>query len=202
MSAERRLGSIGVLALGALMGVGCFHIDPPEGRFSCDPGPCPHGLTCAEDHVCRREPILPDLATPGTPDMLPTEMPDMAPCPVLYVSASRGNDANSGCSTGNPKHSIGAALSALTLDTREVHVCRGEYMEPGIALTLPLYGGYDCTTWQRTATYGYPSFDGTNETVLLGVGVDSAVTVKSGSVVLDGVTVKEDATGQVGMTRA
>jgi hypothetical protein len=103
----------------------------------------------------------------------------LCPSGVVYVSAA-GDDSVDGCSPCAPKKTIVAALaqvaSALAkapdggagAPVTEIHVCKGSYSESGLALTVPasILGGYDCATWTRTVTYGYPTFDGTNATVV------------------------------------
>ena len=90
--------------------------------------------------------------------------------PTLYVSVSTGSDANPGCASGAPKKTIAAALAAasVTPTITEIDVCKGTYNETPLALAAvaSLKGGFSCTTWTRTATYGYPTFDGTNVTVI------------------------------------
>ena len=65
-----------------------------------------------------------------------------------------------------------------------IQVCKGVYNENPIVVTTPtsLSGGYSCTTWTRTATYGFPTFDGTNATVLQ----NAAATVSGSTLLLTG----------------
>jgi hypothetical protein len=88
---------------------------------------------------------------------------------LLYVSPT-GNDTNDGCATNAPLKTIARAASVAKAQgnalVQEVHVCKGIYQEPQITVDFKssLRGSYDCTTWKRTATFGYPTFDGTNAT--------------------------------------
>lgn len=121
---------------------------------------------------------------------------------ALYVSTSAGDDANDGLTQAKPKKTISAALSAAGAASGAHHlrVCKGTYTEPALQITRPIgvFGGYDCTTWRHTATYGYPTFDGTNETVLEndlanGDGNRTTLTVSGGIVgpttIIDGLTI-------------
>ena len=103
-------------------------------------------------------------------------------CPggAIFVSDTGGSDTNSGCSPCFPKATIGGALSAVAAlsgaDAGDggippgfrINVCAGDYSETSLVLDVPisLYGGFDCATWQRTSSYGWPSFDKTNETIV------------------------------------
>jgi hypothetical protein len=100
----------------------------------------------------------------------PSDAPhEAAPGSVVYVSPN-GDDANDGTDQAKPKKTIASALSRAKtiLAGPEVHVCKGTYSETSLSLTqtLSLRGSYDCTIWQQTATYGYPSFDKVNLTVI------------------------------------
>jgi hypothetical protein len=101
----------------------------------------------------------------------PIDSPPEAPPAghVVYVSTS-GSDLNDGTDPTKPKKTIAAALKRVaTIATpAEVHVCTGTYTETALSLALPigLRGAYDCTTWTQTATYGYPTFDRTNLTII------------------------------------
>ena len=108
---------------------------------------------------------MPDDLTPGPDIAVP---PDFAGCFYVFVSPM-GDDANSGCDPTVPKKTITAGIAVST--ATDVMVCKGTYNE-AIDLMKPiaLRGGYDCATWQRTAGFGYPTFDGVNDTVL-GAGV-------------------------------
>lgn len=116
-------------------------------------------------------------------------------CDVVYVSP-RGNDGDDGCTTATPKKTIGAAvLLAKTLVTvNEIHVCAGTFDEP-VTLDTPvdLKGGYDCGTWNRTATYGYPTFDAVHETLVGGSQLPAAVVVTGATIAsaveIDGLTI-------------
>ena len=142
-----------------------------------------HANCGACGNVCgAMEHCLAGSCAPGCPDH------------AVYVSAD-GNDNNGGCTTDAPKRTIGAALAllkTLAAEAHEVRVCRGSYSE-SVVLDYPasLAGGYECTTWKRSAGYGSPTFDGVNETVVTG-GADAAIpplTVsKVTGVVVDGIT--------------
>ena len=89
---------------------------------------------------------------------------------ILYVRPN-GDDANNGCDSALPKKTIGSAISTLRILSRvdfEVRVCKGEYRENGLTLDFPvkLFGGYECSTGIREASYGYPTFGAANESVL------------------------------------
>jgi hypothetical protein len=88
---------------------------------------------------------------------------------ILYVSPA-GVDTSDGCATTAPLKTIAHAVSVAKAQgftlVQEVHVCKGVYAEPQITVDFKssLRGGYDCTTWKRTANFGYPTFDPTNLT--------------------------------------
>jgi hypothetical protein len=89
---------------------------------------------------------------------------------VVYVSPA-GSDTANGCTPDTALATVTQAINQVTGQMavgEEIHVCHGTFAEPNIVLDQPisLLGGYDCTTWTRTATYGYPSFDRVNETIL------------------------------------
>jgi hypothetical protein len=92
------------------------------------------------------------------------------PADVVYVSSTTGDDTNDGTDPALPKKSIAAALSrAQSLGAAaSVDVCKGTYVETALTLvqSIPLRGAYDCASWVRTATYGYPIFDTTNATLI------------------------------------
>jgi hypothetical protein len=92
------------------------------------------------------------------------------PADVVYVSNATGDDTNDGTEPGRPKKSIAAALSrAQSIGAAaSVEVCKGTYVETALTLvqSIPLRGAYDCASWERTATYGYPIFDSTNATLI------------------------------------
>ncbi|MBX3130415.1 MAG: hypothetical protein KF718_27095 [Polyangiaceae bacterium] len=106
----------------------------------------------------------------------------VAVCPgnVMYVSVDGGDDSNSGCSPCFPKATLGGALSSLRAATAldaggsplpagfAVKACKGLYSDTSLLLDLPvsLYGGYDCATWTRTGSQGWPTFDKVNETTI------------------------------------
>lgn len=116
---------------------------------------------------------------------------------TLYVSKT-GSDANDGCAQDRPLATIAHALAIGKAQgnalVSEIHVCKGTYAGPGLTLDFKasLRGAYDCGTWARTATFGAPTFDGTNATEIddsdtsnvehdtlfvTGAAVDASVTV-------------------------
>ena len=110
--------------------------------------------------------------------------PELCSAKVVYVSEETGDDTYNGCSPCSPKQSIGAALSALAelasgeeLSGFTVRVCSGVYEGLSLQQPVSLEGGYDCTTWQRTPDYGYPTFDALNETTLVNPSVQGATLV-------------------------
>jgi hypothetical protein len=113
-----------------------------------------------------------DSASPGDSAMASPDtgvtVPDAAGVSVVYVSAATGSDSNSGFTPTSPKQTLVAAVAAAeALDGGvEVHACAGTYNETALSLTssVSLRGAYDCTTWTRTATFGFPTFDGVNAT--------------------------------------
>jgi hypothetical protein len=121
--------------------------------------------------------------------------------PTIYVSVSTGSDSNPGCTNTAPKKSIAAAIAAASASAgavTSIEVCKGVYNEIPLALqsATSLLGGYSCTSWTRTATYGYPTFDGTNGTVIQNAAVGtSAVTLYvtgaavTSSTLVDGFTI-------------
>ncbi|MGO8996369.1 MAG: hypothetical protein ACLQVI_23900 [Polyangiaceae bacterium] len=91
---------------------------------------------------------------------------------IVYVSPT-GSDLHTGLSPLLPKRTIVSALAeAATLSgVPQVHVCAGTYSEAKLQVTtdVALTGSYACSgngAWTRTATYGYPTFDGTNQTTI------------------------------------
>lgn len=124
---------------------------------------------------------LPDVLTAPSCDAGIANDAGSVLCPggVTYVSTT-GDDAWDGCSPCFPKKTIAAAIGQVATAVKtpadggagtpvtEIHVCKGSYAESGLTLSVPvsLLGGYDCTYWTRTATYGYPTFDGTNATTV------------------------------------
>jgi hypothetical protein len=131
-------------------------------------------------------------------------------CPIVYVSTT-GSDSATGCDPTQPRKTIGAAVQyATSLGAgRAVHVCKGTYAETALTINaaLSLGGGYDCTTWKRTSTFGYPMFDGVNETIMQnGDYATSQVTllvsgpVVTSAQVVDGLTVEGSPTGTAGST--
>lgn len=88
---------------------------------------------------------------------------------LLFVSPN-GSDTNLGCTASAPlktiSHGVALAKAQGSALVQEVHVCKGIYEEPQITVDFKssLRGGYDCTAWKRTTTFGYPTFDATNLT--------------------------------------
>jgi hypothetical protein len=117
---------------------------------------------------------------------------DPGDCSILYVSP-QGEDGHSGCSPSAAKRTIGS-VSALG---KEVHVCKGSYQEGPVTVTGTLKGAYDCMSWTRTAGYGYPLFDGTNETVISPGQAGAVVTVQGDAttILIDGFTIIGPTTG-------
>lgn len=137
----------------------------------------------------------------------------VAVCPgnAMYVSVDGGDDSNSGCSPCFPKATLGAALSTLRAASApdaggsplpagfSLRVCKGLYSDTSLLLDLPvsMRGGYDCTTWTRTGSQGWPTFDKVNETVIRngdvskqvdslrvsGSAVDASVTIEGFTIV-------------------
>lgn len=115
-------------------------------------------------------------------------------CPdhAVYVSAD-GNDNASGCTTATPKRTIGAAIAlikTLAAQKHEVRVCRGIYDEAVVLdYAASMSGGYECNTWKRSTAYGYPTFDGVNETVVTGTATNAPIAVVGvQGVTIDGFT--------------
>ncbi len=108
-----------------------------------------------------------------------------APGHVVYVSPA-GSDLATGLDSAHPKKTITSALVAAKLlpGLPQVHVCAGTYTEDAIAVTFDvvLDGAYDCTTWTRTATYGYPHPDGVNTSLI----ASPDTTVQEAALVLGG----------------
>jgi hypothetical protein len=91
--------------------------------------------------------------------------------PTLYVSQTTGSDSNPGCDSAAPKQTIGTALIAgrASGTAKTIKVCKGTYQEGPLTLDFAasLLGSYDCATWQRTTSYGSPTFDGANLTTII-----------------------------------
>jgi hypothetical protein len=92
------------------------------------------------------------------------------PPTVVYVSNTTGDDGNDGTDPARPTKTIaqGLAKAQAIGAAASVEVCKGTYPEAMLTLvqSIPLRGSYDCSAWTRTATYGYPAFDGTNTTLI------------------------------------
>ncbi len=128
---------------------------------------------------------------------------------IVYVSTNSGNDSNSGLSPSLAKKTIASALLvAAGVPSTEVHVCQGAYPESALGLNedVSLLGGYDCSTWRRRLTYGFPTFDAVNQTTIQNgdVSAQSATllvgTKLSLATVIDGFTIQggTSTTGPVG----
>ncbi|MEO7113209.1 MAG: hypothetical protein ABI183_22410 [Polyangiaceae bacterium] len=127
---------------------------------------------------------------------------------ILYVS-SLGADTSTGCTTTSPLKTISHALTLAKAQgnalVQEVHVCKGTYKEPQITVDFKssLRGGYDCTAWKRTATFGYPMFDPSNATEIDSSATTgtSIITVAVGgsavdaSVIVDGFSIHGSSSG-------
>jgi hypothetical protein len=121
---------------------------------------------------------------------------------IVYVSTS-GNDTAAGLDPMHPMRTVTAGLAAAkalpggAAGNTEVHVCAGTYSEDEVSIDfeVALRGAYDCSTWQRTATYGYPSPDGVNITLITSPDTtqQQATLVVSGAVthatVIDGLVI-------------
>lgn len=134
---------------------------------------------------------------------------------LLYVSPT-GNDTNDGCATTAALKTISHAVSIAKAQgnalVQEVHVCKGIYQEPQITVDFKssLRGSYDCTTWKRTATFGFPTFDGTNATEIdsnLTSGTSITTVAVGGSaldatVIVDGFSIKGSSSGSTSIALA
>ncbi len=89
---------------------------------------------------------------------------------IVYVSTATGVDTYPGTDFKHPKKTIASALAAAALlgAGAEVHVCAGNYAETSLVVSkdVKLQGSYDCRLWDRSATYGWPTFDGKNQSVV------------------------------------
>ncbi|MGD0530033.1 MAG: hypothetical protein ABSE49_33165 [Polyangiaceae bacterium] len=110
---------------------------------------------------------------------------DAATGHIVYVSPA-GDDLATGLDPAHPKKTITAGLVAAKPlgGLPQVHVCAGTYSEDAIDVTFDvvLDGAYDCTTWMRTATYGYPHPDGVNTSLI----ASPDTTVQEAALVLAG----------------
>jgi hypothetical protein len=132
----------------------------------------------------------------------------VAGCPggIVYV-APTGADSNDGCTKTTPLATITRALAVVSSQNaagEEIHVCKGTFTEDDMVVDYPvsLRGGYDCATWARTASFGYPQFDGINATVLATTAANPsgntlaiAGNTIGAAVVIDGLTVEGPGTG-------
>ncbi|MGD0523486.1 MAG: hypothetical protein ABSE49_00005, partial [Polyangiaceae bacterium] len=136
---------------------------------------------------------------------------DAATCTgsTLYVS-TKGADSNSGCDPAHPKLTIaGAITTAGATGATIIQVCAGTYAADSLTVStnVVLMGGYACKTtapWTRTATYGYPTFDTTNQTILqvATTSTTGATLTLEGSGGVDGFTIQGQATGSINTTAA
>ncbi|MBS2020495.1 MAG: right-handed parallel beta-helix repeat-containing protein [Deltaproteobacteria bacterium] len=116
------------------------------------------GVGAAFAPACARfegapEPL--DGAPDGTTEAGADARPPLG-CSTVYVSVSKGDDANDGCSQDKPLKTLARALSDAPQDAR-IYVCAGVYREPQLTLQrrLSMYGGFNCTTWEHGAGYGH-----------------------------------------------
>ncbi|MDQ2668816.1 MAG: hypothetical protein M3Z05_22880 [Gemmatimonadota bacterium] len=188
---------LGLIALLALVACGSFSgSDAPTTADSgsgdagaCETGTLDDPLNCgACGHACASA----DACIKGT---------CTAACAVIFV-APDGDDGRSGCAPSEAKRTLGSAIAVVkaagAAKHTEIHACAGTYRESRLTLdvAVSLQGGYGCTTFVRSPTYGYPMFDGTNETIIENADALSAATlVVSGtaidaSVIVDGLTLR------------
>jgi hypothetical protein len=118
-------------------------------------------------------------------------------CTILYVSPN-GSDTNTGCEKTAPKQTINGALSEAktTPSATEIHVCKGEFQEQiTLDVAVDLRGGYSCVDWTRSSGFGYPTFDGVNESVIVGGTTQEQTVLVTGSSVgaivdIEGLTIR------------
>lgn len=140
--------------------------------------------------------VLATLTACSVDELPNSDSTSVGSCTILYVSPN-GDDTSSGCASDKPKRTIGSALAGArsSQNVAEIRACTGTYDEV-VSLDLPvsLRGGWDCSGWKRTATYGFPTFDGTNETIIGGSAVPHALHLTGASVgaasLIDGLTVQ------------
>lgn len=108
---------------------------------------------------------------------------------IVYVSDTTGSDTNSGTDSKKPKKTIASALAAAaTIGAgTEVHVCAGNYAESSLVVNqdVKLAGSFDCVLWARTASYGWPTFDMKNQSVI----TNAAPTAQAATLVVQGASV-------------
>jgi hypothetical protein len=165
----------GGLVVFLLIGAACSSLDNLSGGVQPTPGPSNEGgvggdacganvtsdpnncgacgVVCAEDQYC-----LQGACATGCRER------------TVFV-ASDGNDSASGCSSKNPKRTIGGAIArvkAVNAQGHEIHICRGTYPESGLVLDHPvaLRGDYECSTWTQSANGGAPTYSPTNEVII------------------------------------
>jgi hypothetical protein len=158
---------------------------------------CPRGLSCV-DSYCREQPT-PNVqcmrADMAAVDDMAAARDLSSDCRIFYVSTA-GDDANLGCTPAMAKKNISAAVAALVSDDQEVHVCNGTYVEEGLVVRGSLRGGYDCDSWKRPPSYGYPNFDG--DTIVQkrhGANATATLVVTAGAALVDGFTIEGVSTG-------
>ena len=166
-------------------------------------------LTCGDADVTRDENNCGQcghVCSGSSPRCLASDCVSGCAGGVVYV-APGGADGNDGCTPATPLATVTQALavvSAQSAVSEEIHVCKGTFTEPDIVVDYPvsLRGSYDCGTWGRTASYGYPQFDGVNATVLATTAANPsgntlaiAGNTIGAAVVIDGLTVQGPGTG-------
>jgi hypothetical protein len=127
---------------------------------------------------------LADLAGDDSGSAAPT---DFAGCGAAFVSQLSGADSESGCDPAHAKLTIAGGLSVAS--AHDVLVCAGNYVESiSVSRPVALRGGYDCATWTRTSSFGYPTFDAAHRTSIFGTAIAApAVDVSAGATV-EGIT--------------
>ncbi|MCX7679199.1 MAG: DUF1565 domain-containing protein [Spirochaetes bacterium] len=167
-------------------------------------------LICILLITCHREEIFTnfdnnDSPTADSPEVENPETNNPTENKWIFVNQASGDDFNEGSQT-SPLKTIAAAIVRASMSSKNsIAVCAGTYDENQLTLSddISLYGSYECSTWTKTSSYGYPTFDKTNETIIRPSGYSpSAIeTLKiqgaiiDRSVVIDGFTI-EGAAGQ------
>jgi hypothetical protein len=120
------------------------------------------------------DPVIAAATDAGTTDSGTVDAAPPPPGSVVYVSAVRGDDANTGYSQDKPRKTIKSALnlaaSSPTVPITEIRVCAGTYTENlTVTTATSLRGGYSCDTWARAAAFGFDAnFPDVNRTVVQG----------------------------------
>lgn len=128
-------------------------------------------------------------------------MPSPVPTLVLYVAGESGDDTRAGTSPATALRTVGNAIGLATGKTNvEIRVCRGTYTERNLVIskTMRLRGGYNCSSWERSAeTFGFVhGFTDINETLLVSDPSQTeraTLTVRGGAeerVFIDGLTLQ------------